>query len=605
MSEGGVVCVVAVDLPPGGAAWEEALRFVEAQAEPCGRVMGLEPRMRLASLALDVAREEGCAGSLAQVLREEAERGAAEVLLLPGTLDLSLFQRQVLAELAAQTRKGFPGLIVCYDDADPGHPLVVRALADRVLRAVAGKVEPGRLRVLLAASGHGDAGSRAQSYRLMRLVWEELSAVKGEVAFLRHASPFLAMALERCAAEGGSWAVVPQVWWGGEHAEWARTVAENGKGSFHFVEPVGASEGMAAWVRQRILALWRGRREREVVPSARRRSLAPASRLHGPDGTVAFPGVGLALPKEVFFDRGLIAEVHDAGALGQVVRHFMPEEGTVFIKVTWHGYAPGTYTDPVALRRLLEALRGRAVLVEGHTSSRNLGGATWDWETEAREHRGWIQEQEMEYLRRTGLAEVIADCGAQYVNVTEAWWDRDCVPREEVEKALGDIALNHPELLGFVPRVLFEHRGAPFVSFARLKGPTRGAISNLFGLIPEPLRAAWHGPNVTFFASVCCDLARLYGALFRMVGMVEGLHVAVRWDRQGLHRSRWGNYDLIPQPDLLVASAGLAAADVLASRLQGGDPGRSGFFDVVRQRLGWPEGAASVAIPEELVRRLG
>ena len=56
----------------------------------------------------------------------------------------------------------------------------------------------------------------------------------------------------------------------------------------------------------------------------------------------------------------------------------------VLVKVTWHGYATGTYTDPAALDLLLGALPAPAIILEGHTSSRNLGGASFDWETEAR-----------------------------------------------------------------------------------------------------------------------------------------------------------------------------------------------------------------------------
>ena len=59
------------------------------------------------------------------------------------------------------------------------------------------------------------------------------------------------------------------------------------------------------------------------------------------------------------------------------------------------------------------------------------------------------------------------------------------------------------------------------------------------------MRTAWHGPDITHFASVCCDLARLYGSLFPLFGFVEAFDSAVRWDRKGLYRSRWGNYDLV------------------------------------------------------------
>ena len=255
---------------------------------------------------------------------------------------------------------------------------------------------------------------------------------------------------------------------------------------------------------------------------------------------------------------------------------------------------------------LLGALPGQAVLLEGHTSSRNLGGATWDWAKHSRQHRAWIAEQEADYLRRTGLAEVIRKHKAQYLNVTEAFWDGRCAPRESIEAILHEagVRLHHPTLAGYVPEVLLAHRGAPFLSFARFKGSTRLSVANLFGLIPDVLRTVWHGPNMTHFARVCCDLGKLYGCLFDMYGMVEGLHAAVRWSRRGLYRSRWGNYDLIPHPGLVTFSRDLAVADVLASRLQGRQVHDSTFFQVIRQELGFPGQIARLPIPEDLVLRL-
>ncbi len=254
------------------------------------------------------------------------------------------------------------------------------------------------------------------------------------------------------------------------------------------------------------------------------------------------------------------------------------------MKVTWHGYATGTYTDPAALDLLLSALPAPAIILEGHTSSRNLGGAEFDWERAARENRAWIRQQDAEYLRRTGLHEVLTRHRAEYVNVTEAYWDEDDP---------GDPAQ-------FVPKALLDLRGCPMLSFAKFKGPTRLGISNMFGLIPAPLRSAWHGPNITWFARVCCDLAKLYGSMFELCGVVEGLYSAVRWNRQGLYRSRWGNYDLIQNAGYITAGRGLIAADILAARLQGQDVHRSAFFDVVREQLGWDAEAAGEALPDHL-----
>ena len=189
--------------------------------------------------------------------------------------------------------------------------------------------------------------------------------------------------------------------------------------------------------------------------------------------------------------------------------------------------------------------------------------------------------------------------------IRDSHWDGQNASAEEVTQILLDagITLHFPEIAGYVPAVLLQHRGAPFLSFARFKGPTRLGISNCFGLLPPPLRAAWHGPSIQHTARVACDIARLYGCLLRPFGLVEALHVAVRWSRAGLYRSRFGNYDLIPNPGIVTLSEGLVAADVLASRLQGQDVGRSAFFAVVKEELGLPEAAVALPIEDDLVQR--
>ena len=154
-----------------------------------------------------------------------------------------------------------------------------------------------------------------------------------------------------------------------------------------------------------------------------------------------------------------------------------------------------------------------------------------------------------------------------------------------------------------MPNVLSEYAGAPLISFARFKGPTRLSLANLFGLIPEPLRARWHGPNITYLARVCCALANLYGSLFDLYGVVESINGAVRWDRRGLYRSRWGNYDVVPAPGLATARCGVTAADILAVRLQGQDPRRSAYYQVVESQLGLPPPALALDLPEEWARR--
>ena len=614
--------------------WPIALAQTETLTEPLAPQLGFAPRIRLASLPsashLLRAPDNPSAAlrfDLATVLAHEAAACRGDIFLIPTMLDFGLVQKAQLAEITASVRQQFPQTTIAYDDVDPCHPLLVEAWAGRVYQQLAGSpLKPEQVGLLLAASGDGAGAGRSQSYRLMRLLWEQVGCARGEVGFCRHARPSLREQLERCTREHLTWVIVPQAAWRNAHDDEVRTSCDEfsrtvpAARTWMTTEPVGSialpsdrartTPGLLTWLAQRILRLWQERRDKFAVkePSAKQRRSPQVSRLRGPQASCPLTDLTEPLDANLCYGTGLVAEVYDQEGLARLFGRLRQSSSPthVFIKVTWHGYAPGTYTDPVALDMLLGALPGQAVLLEGHTSSRNLGGATWDWAKHSRQHRAWIAEQEADYLRRTGLAEVIRKHKAQYLNVTEAFWDGRCAPQESIEAILREagVRLHHPVLAAYVPEVLLAHRGAPFLSFARFKGPTRLSVANLFGLIPDVLRTAWHGPNMTHFARVCCDLAKLYGCLFDMYGMVEGLHAAVRWNRRGLYRSRWGNYDLIPHPGLVTFSRDLAVADVLASRLQGRQVHNSTFFQVLRQELGFPEQIARLPVPEDLVLRL-
>jgi len=546
--------LILTDLRPPDAAWPSAAAQIEHIRAVCARTLGFDPEIRLTNAADFFAPPGG------------------ETFVIPAAFDFSLWEREELGQRIAEQRRNDPETLIYHDDVDPGHALVVDALALQAAQTL-GAIPPQKCGLVLAASGQGDPGSRAQSYRLMRLLWERLGFARAEVAFVRNTRPFLGHTLEQCAREPLPWIVVFQGQWETEHFEYARVILENFQRSHDAAEhwriapAPGAQSLLTAWYARRIVALWQEKRARDSMrtPSAKRATL------------------------EASFIRscgsGTIARVTHRDALAEVLTRILPTQkpDRVLVKVTWHGYATGTYTDAAALDLLLSALPSPAVILEGHTSSRNLGGAQFDWETEAQENRAWIRQQEAEYLRRTGLQQVLARHGAEYINVTEAFWD---------EGSPGDPAQ-------FIPRALLEFRGCPMVSFAKFKGPTRLGISNLFGLIPLPLRSAWHGPNITWFAHVCCDLAKSYGSVFDLCGVVEGLYSAVRWNRLGLYRSRWGNYDLIRDAGYVTASRGLVAADILAARMQGQDVRRSAFFDVVREELGWDAEAAEAPLPAD------
>ena len=556
--------LLATDLQPHEADWPEAERHATSIAAAAARILGFQLIVQVASVAA-YPGETVSGHSLADVLSQQE---AAEVFVLPAALDFNLWQREEIGRILAEQRRKRAGVSLHHDDLNLGHPLLVQCFADQAARALA----PQRAGVIVAANGHGDPGARAQSYRFMRLVWEQAGFAKAEVGFIRHAQPFLRPILEQCATQPLEWVVVPQAQWKNQHVEFTEVILRDFLDArFHMAEPPRNHPALTAWFAQRMTRLWQEKRSREAIRAAspKRKPPEPATWRVG---------------------RGRIAR----RALAQVIEELLPEKPErVLIKVTWHGYATGTYTDPAALDLLLSALPCQAVILEGHTSSRCLENAPFDWETEARQNRAWIRRQDAEYLRRTGLCDILSRHGAQYLNVTEAYWDEACIGPEEIS-----VRLHHPDFAGFVPQALLPYRGCPLISFAKFKGPTRLSISNLFGLIPAPLRSEWHGPNITYFARVCCDLAKLYGSLFDLYAVNEALYSAVSWNRKGLYRSRWGNYDLIQGTGIATASRGLVTADILASRLQGHNVESSAFFDVVKSELGWDAAAATGELPD-------
>ena len=573
--------LVASDLDPGSLTWQLAEDQLRAVASSCAPILGFEPELGLAPM------DERLEASISR-----AADGAEELYVLPVALDLNLFQREALGRVLSEARRSHPHLAVHHDDVNPGHSLVVNAFADQVSRALPSAAAPQHCGLILAPSGHGDPASRAQSYRVMRLIWECLSLADAHVGFVRHTQPFLLATLEKCACDPRPWILLPQSQWRNEHCDFAETILSNFQGShpesasWHMAEPPCGHPALTAWLAQRVVRLWQEKRAREAVRTVSPKRAPPAA------------------PRSWTLGAGIIASAGDRHAMADLLERILPaaKPGCVLVKVTWHGYATGTYTDPGALDLLLAALPAKAVVLEGHTSSRNLGGAAFDWEKEAKENRTWIRQQDAEYLRRTGLADVLARHQAQYLNVTEAFWDGACAGAERVNELLEERGFNlsDPEFGQFVPEVLLDYLGCPMISFAKFKGPTRLSISNMFGLLPEPLRAPWHGPNITWFARVCCALAKLYGSLFPLCSINEALYTAVRWNRHGLYRSRWGNYDLILNTGYIAASSNPVAADILASRLQGQDVTHSGFFDVVRAQLGWDERAATGPLPEPI-----
>ena len=611
--------LVILDIPSSSDYFGKNNSILEDLSSSSEKVLGFKPNFSVAYLPNSLPLPNcQIPNSLDEVIEKEINRGKKFFFIFPAILDFSILQKEFLSQIISNARKQFPVAEFYYDEVDLSHPLLVRTFVNQANQKLSKiQLPPKKLALMLVSSGQGSGRDRAESYLLMRLIWEELGVAVGDVGFIRHENPFLADQLRKYLDKTRSeyslfWVIVYQSLWNTNYAEYAYTICKDEFGNqtnnlkFSFLDPLVSNPIIIYWLQNRILQIWEEFRQKQ----SRERTLKYRS--IQPSESILYTLNGLEVPfksdnnkmlkKYVISTDAVIAKVNDQEALDLLTEFFEIKSEKVFVKVTWHGYATGTYTDPVALDKLLSSLPNQVILLESYTTSRNDGTKKINWRQECKENRDWIRQQDLLFLEKTGLAKVINKHNATYLNITELFWDGQLMPQKVIDDLLlsNNVELDYPELSKYVPRLLYENFGSDFISFARFKGPTRLSISNMFGLIPVPFKSEWHGANITDFASVCCDLVKIYGCIFNISSIVEALNYAVRWNRKGLYRSRWGNYDLISGLNMVCMSRNLGIGDALASQIQGQDIEKSAFFDVVRSNFDIPSNVFRPPIPDQI-----
>ena len=237
------------------------------------------------------------------------------------------------------------------------------------------------------------------------------------------------------------------------------------------------------------------------------------------------------------------------------LRDNLPSSEALIVKADWVGLEEGSTKDVDSLRCLIEAVRGKVIVTEGHLLWRKQekqGGPSftvegverdWDWMFEGEGWRwllrhpdwGWfrdgphweiLRKEERSYLGRHGFLDLFQETGAEYVNATdEIWAGRVADPktvREAVESMYPPAFTE--KLYGFVPERLYRHHGAPFVSLSKRKEYQSFTMKNVFGLIPDPIRAWWHGPKDGRLPKSILDINKVYASLFELVGVFETPH---------------------------------------------------------------------------------
>ncbi len=256
------------------------------------------------------------------------------------------------------------------------------------------------------------------------------------------------------------------------------------------------------------------------------------------------------------FGQTTIAKLSVPHELKQLLVDPWLQSETIIIKPNFVATDPGYATDSEALRALLEALDSHIVVTESHMVPRStnlmeegmgftvggeevnwmwlMGGEGWRWQMENpdwgwfREGGHWdqIKKEDWAFLDERGFTDLFMEFGVEYVNVTDEVWSGRMADPADVKEAVESRfkPAFTEKLFGMVPKKLHDLRGSTFISYSKLQNYNSFTLKNLFGMIPDPVRAWWHGPKNSRIAPSIVDINKVYRSLFNVYGICETLH---------------------------------------------------------------------------------
>lgn len=251
------------------------------------------------------------------------------------------------------------------------------------------------------------------------------------------------------------------------------------------------------------------------------------------------------------------AKVNDSSELRQVLVDPWLESKTIIIKPNWVSTDPADFTDADTLRMLLEALDSRFVITESYMLHRSMNllkegmrfmagkkevnwnwlqaGDGWEWLVQNPSwewfkdsgHWDHLRKEDQAFLEKYGFTDLFEEFNVTYVNVTEEVWNGRIAEPTQIKRQVESKfkPVHFEEVYNLVPKVLYDLRGTTFISFAKLKMYASFTMKNLFGMIPDPIRAWWHGPKHSTLAETVVDINKVYHTLFNVYGICEALKI--------------------------------------------------------------------------------
>lgn len=285
----------------------------------------------------------------------------------------------------------------------------------------------------------------------------------------------------------------------------------------------------------------------------------------------------------------------------------------VIIKPNWTSGDYGFYTDVESLEPLLAAIDGKKYIIESYMygrtdNSRIING------TNGPENWEWLKEQDQKFLETSGMGALLKKYDAEYINISEEYWSGRVVPAAEIQQIVESKyqAINHKELYGMIPEKLLRLRNLPLISYAKIKYnvPTVStfaslAMKNMFGLIPIPNREFYHGSDFdTGLSRSIVDILTIYKALFRVVGICEGLYHLPVTREAGKNRYKmiWTEYDVIENLGLILGSEDIVTLEAYINKLIGLDPDKRSILKIGAEVFGEWDRAELSYITEDRIK---
>ena len=224
------------------------------------------------------------------------------------------------------------------------------------------------------------------------------------------------------------------------------------------------------------------------------------------------------------------------------VRKFHIDTEYIVVKPNWVSNVYGKFTEPEILDWLLSSFPNqRKIIIESYTPWR---GSVYEGEDElaidldnGKNCWDFYRRQDEDFLAKTGIASVLENYSAEYVNITNEYWEGECEDSQVIE-AVVDKKLKWKEFFTYIPKRLYEIRNkSTFISLAKIKEETAipeimvsMSVKNTFGLIPHPSRRdPFHGDDHNKVTQAIVDMYALYNRLFpNSLWVDEGVKTVMR-----------------------------------------------------------------------------